>query len=369
MLKDHNYYMDLAIKLSLRAKGKTSPNPLVGALVVKGWRIIGEGYHKKAGLPHAEVIALDQAGKEALGSTLYVTLEPCAHFGRTPPCTNTIIKSRVKEVIIGMRDPNPLNNGRGIKILRGHKIHVESGFREDVLRRINSPFIKYITRKIPYVTVKAAESLDGKIATRKGDSKWITSDDSRNYANKMRGYYDAVMVGVNTIIRDNPALTCRVPDRIERQPARIIVDSQLSTPENAKVFSEEGKVIIVTLKRPEAQETANRQILSQKATILEVREKNGQVNLCDMMRKLANLEISSILVEGGGSLIGSLFDDRLVDKVNFFVAPRIIGGKEAIGSVEGRGARELIKAADLEDVSLKKIGSDFLIQGYVKYQK
>ena len=267
MKRDNNYFMDLAIKLALKAKGQTSPNPLVGALVVKDGKIIGKGYHKEAGLAHAEVIALDDAAKAAHGATLFVTLEPCTHFGRTPPCVNRIIQAGVKRVVIGTEDPNPVTNGKGIIMLRKKGIVVECGFRQDRLKKINEAFIKYITQKTPFITVKAAQSLDGKIATHTGDSKWVTSDASRTYANKMRRYFDAVMVGVNTILRDDPQLTCRMPRMAGRQPIKIIVDSQLSTPQNAKIFHNGANVIIATLKRQSGQETANRAILAKKATI------------------------------------------------------------------------------------------------------
>lgn len=361
--------MDLAIKLALRAKGKTSPNPLVGALVLKKGKVIGKGYHKAAGLPHAEVVALDQAGKNAQGSILFVTLEPCTHFGRTPPCVNRIIKAGVKKVVVGMEDPNSINNGKGIEALRKSGISVEYGFRQEKLKKINEVFLKYITKKIPFVTVKVAESLDGKIATRAGSSKWVTADASRAYANKMRQDFDAVMVGVNTVLRDDPELTCRVPRKVKDQPVRIIVDSHLSTPQNAKIFQGPGKVIIATLKSQSGQETDNRLILAEKATILEVKEKNGQINLYDLMKKLAKMEITNILVEGGGSLIGSLFDESLVDRVFFFLAPKIIGGRGAVGSVEGNGIRELTRAPFIENILFKKLGDDFLIEGYVKYHK
>jgi len=265
MKKNHEYFMNIAMRLALKARGKTSPNPLVGALVVKNSRIIGEGYHEKAGTRHAEVIALDEAGKAAVNATLYVTLEPCAHFGKTPPCVDRIAKSGIREVIIGMIDPNPLNNGKGVKILKQHKIKVEVGFLEGRLRRINEAFIKYISKRMPFVTVKVAQSLDGKIATATGDSKWITSDKSRLYAHRLRQNYDAIMVGVNTVLRDNPRLDAWFS---KRQPAKIVVDSQLSTPEDANIFSKNSKAIIVTLACKPGQETENRKILSAKAKIL-----------------------------------------------------------------------------------------------------
>jgi len=362
MNKNDEYYMNLALKLALKGKGRTSPNPMVGALVVKNGRIVGSGYHEKAGSPHAEALALDYAGIKAKVANLYVTLEPCTHFGRTPPCVDKIIKSGIKKVIVGMVDPNPLNNGRGIQILRTQKIKVEVGFLEDKLRKINEAFIKYITKKVPFVTVKVGQSLDGKIATRTGDSKWITSDRARAYAHRLRSGYDAIMVGVNTILRDNPKLDTWF---YQRHPAKIIVDSQLSTPQEANIFSRRSSVIIVTLPVKPGQETANRKTLAQKAKILEVKEKDGQINLKDMLKKLAHLGITNILVEGGGTLIGALFDEGLVDKIIFFISPKIIGGKEAISSVMGRGIARVDRAIKLREAKLRKIGGDFLIEGYV----
>ncbi|MCX5702720.1 MAG: bifunctional diaminohydroxyphosphoribosylaminopyrimidine deaminase/5-amino-6-(5-phosphoribosylamino)uracil reductase RibD [Candidatus Omnitrophica bacterium] len=356
-------YMNLALRLALKAQGKTSPNPMVGALVVKNGKIVGKGYHEKAGSSHAEVIALDEAEKKSRGACLYVTLEPCAHFGKTPPCVDRIIKSGIKEVMVGMLDPNPLNNGEGIRILKQNKIKVQVGFLENRLRKINEVFIKYITKRMPFVTVKVGQSLDGKIATKSGDSKWITSDKSRVYAHRLRRNYDAIMVGVNTILRDNPMLDTWF---YYRYPIKVVVDSQLSTPEDANIFSKNRPVIIATLYNQPGQETDNRRILAAKARILEIKEKEGQINLKDMLKKLAQLGIANILVEGGGTLIGSFFDEGLVDKVLFFISPKIIGGKEALSSIMGRGISRIDKAVKLKDVKLKKIGEDFLVEGYVK---
>ena len=363
MKKDHIYYMNLAMKLAEKAKGRTSPNPMVGSIVVKDGRIVGKGYHKRAGTSHAEVIALDEAGKKAKGATLYVTLEPCAHLGRTGPCVDRIIKAQVKEVIVGMIDPNPLNDGKGINILKQQRIKVDVGLLEDKLRKLNESFIKYITKRRPFVTVKVAQSLDGRIATKTGDSKWITSDRSRGFAHRLRQNYDAIMVGINTILRDNSKLEAWFS---KKQLIKIVVDSQLSTPQDANIFSKNSSVIIVKLPISPGQETENRKILAQKAKILEVKEKAGQVNLRDMMKKLAQLGISNILVEGGGTLIGSLFDEGLVDKVLFFISPKIIGGKEAISSVMGKGISRIDSAIKLKDISFKHLGEDFLIEGYIK---
>ncbi len=363
MKKDHLYFMNLAMRLAAKGKNKTSPNPMVGALVVKNGRILGKGFHEKAGLAHAEIIALDEAGEKSKGATLYVTLEPCAHFGKTPPCIERIIKSKVKEVIVGMVDPNPLNNGKGVNILKQNGIRCEAGVLENELKKLNEVFIKYITKGLPFVTVKVAQSLDGRIATREGDSKWITSDKSRIFSHRRRAGYDAIMVGVNTVLRDNPMLDAWFS---KKHPKKIIVDSELSISEKANIFSSQAPVIIVTLPVEPGQETENRKILSQKAAILEVKGKAGQINLKEMMKKLAKMGITSILVEGGGMLIGSLFDEGLVDKVLFFISPKIIGGKDAISSVMGRGRARIDNVIKVKDMRLRHFGEDILIEGDIK---
>ena len=361
-MNNNEYFIQKALTLCKKAKGQTLPNPLVGALVVRNNRIVGKGYHKKAGLPHAEVEAIKDAGRKIRGATLYVTLEPCTHYGRTPPCVDKILESGIKRVVVGMLDPNPLNNGKGIRLLREHGIKVEAGFLEAQLKKLNQPFIKYVTKRMPYVTAKVGQSLDGKIATKDGDSQWITSDKAREFSHRLRRDYDALMVGVNTVIRDNPYLAGPAP---AWRLTRIVVDSRLSTPADASIFQKPQPVIIATLKESAGQETENRELLSQKARILEVKENNGQVNLYDLLKKLARLEITNILVEGGGALVGSLFDCGLVDKVLFFIAPKIIGGKDAISSVMGRGISRLDKAVKLRDVKIKRMGDDFLIEGTI----
>jgi len=357
------YYMGMALKLAVKAKGNTSPNPLVGALVVKAGKIIGRGFHAKAGFAHAEIVALDEAGKAAKGATLYVTLEPCAHTGRTPPCVNRIIASGIKEVVVGMIDPNPLNNGKGVTLLKESNIKVRVGVLNEQLKEINESFIKYITTGIPFVTVKVAESLDGRIATRTGDSKWISSDKSRAFAHRIRKDYDAIMVGVNTVLRDNPSLN---PWFSKKKLIKIIVDSNLSISENSNIFAADSQVIIITLPSRPGQETENRKNLAAKARILEVKEKVGQINLRDALKKLAGLQISNIIVEGGGTLIGSLFDERLVDKILFFISPKIIGGKEAVSSVMGNGIKRIDQAIKLQDLKIRRFGEDLLVRAKVK---
>ncbi len=356
-------YMRLALKLALKAKGRTSPNPLVGALVVKNGEIIGRGFHARAGLAHAEIVALDEAGIKAKGATLYVTLEPCAHTGRTPPCINRIIQSGIREVVVGMIDPNPVNNGRGVMLLKQNNVKVKVGILDAQVTAINESFIKYITTGLPLVTVKVAESLDGRIATSTGDSKWITSDKSRSFAHRLRKDFDAIMVGVNTVLRDNPRLDVWFS---KKSLVKIIVDSNLSTPVNANVFLGNGQVIIITLPSRPGQETENRKNLFAKAKILEVKEKSGQINLRDALKKMAHLGITNIIVEGGGTLIGSLFDEKLVDKVLFFISPKIIGGKDAISSVMGQGVKRIDQARKLHDLKVRRFGEDLLVQARLK---
>lgn len=362
-MHNQEYFMNKAISLALKAKGRTWPNPMVGALIIRNGCVVGEGYHKKAGLAHAEVEAIRDAGSKAKGADMYVTLEPCTHYGRTPACVDKILEAGIKRVFVAMVDPNPLNNGKGIKLLHEHGIKVEAGLGQEKIREINQPFIKYITKKMPFITVKVGQSLDGKIAIKSGESKWITSDKAREFSRRLRSDYDAIMVGVNTVIKDNPFLEPLDPSK---QLTRIIVDSRLSTPANANIFRRPQPVIIATLKETLGQETENKNLLSQKAKILDVKENNGQVNLYDLLKKLARLEIASILVEGGGGLIGSLFDSGLVDKALFFIAPKIIGGKDAISSVMGKGVSRIERAVKLKDVKIKRIGEDFLVEGMVR---
>ena len=361
-MKPDIFYIKKAAKLALKAKGLTSPNPLVGASVVKNGKIIGEGSHKKAGGPHAEIFALREAGINAEGASLYVTLEPCRHFGRTPPCTDAIIKSRIKEVIIGVKDPNPINNGKAIAILKKAGIKVSVGFLEDELNKMNESFNKYITKKLPFVTVKAGQSLDGKIATRRGDSKWITSEKSRGLARKMRNFYDAIMVGANTVIKDDPLLNCaQGRDRF----FKIIVDPELKVSLNSKIFSRMSKGKLIIASAESASEEKARLIQNRGASVIKFKAKNGRISLRQLLKELAKKEITSVFVEGGGELIGSLFDEGLVDKVMFFIAPKIIGGSGEVSSVKGTGVEKVNDAVRLRDVKLKKIGEDFLIEGYV----
>lgn len=339
-------YMRIALDLAKKGEGFTSPNPIVGAVIVKNGRIVGKGYHKRCGSAHAEVNALKNAARLAEGATIYVSLEPCDHFGRTPPCTDALIESGIKRAVIAMKDPNPANNGRGIKKLIKNGIKVKVGILREEAALLNKPYIKFITKKMPYVTVKIAESLDGKIATKTGESKWITGDDSRRFVHGLRAGADAVMVGVNTIIKDDPSLLSKTSK--EKQPVRIIVDSHFKTPKNARVFSEvkRSPVIVATTKK-------------------NGRGHSSRVDLRALLKELAKREIANILVEGGGELVASLVEERLVDRFLFFIAPKIIGGRLAKTAVEGMGVDRISQATPLKFVKIKRFREDVLIEAEV----
>lgn len=353
-------YMRLAKALALKAGGKTFPNPLVGAVVVKNNRIVGKGYHRRCGLAHAEIVALQQAGEKARGAALYVTLEPCSHFGRTPPCVDAILKSKIKTVVVGMKDPNPLNNGKSLRILQRHGIKVKTGVLETELKRINAPFIKYITRRLPYVTIKVGQSLDGKIATESGEAKWITSQKSRRLAHRLRQQYDAILVGINTVLKDDPSLSCP-----GKRIKKIIVDSRLRISLRARIFFNTAPEDIIVATTVYADKKKLRALGKKGVKVMTVRAKSRRVDLKRLLRLLARQEIVNILVEGGGEINGALLKAGLVDKVSFFIAPKIIGGKKAISSFGGEGAQSLAKAVNLHELSVQRIGKDIWIEGYV----
>lgn len=359
-MKTDKEYMSMAIELALRAQGRTNPNPLVGAIVVKDSRIVGKGYHKKCGTPHAEIHALRAAGQKAKGATLYVTLEPCNHFGRTPPCTDAIIASGIKKVVMAMPDPNPITNGRGIRKLNKNGMKTIVGILKEEAAAINKPFIKFVTKKMPYVRLKVAESIDGKIATRSGDSRWITADDSRRYVHELRGKVDAVMVGVGTLLKDDPLLLSKVPG--STQPIRIVVDSTLKTPTNARIFLKKDKYSVVIATTKEASFKKAELFAKNGISILFCKTKNGMVDLRDLLKKLSMLNIVDLMVEGGGELAASLIEEKLVDKFSFFIAPKIIGGRQARTPVEGSGIDKMKDAVLLKNVSVRRFTRDILIE-------
>ena len=350
------------------ALGQVSPNPAVGVVVVSGGVVVGQGYTQLPGSYHAEVVALKQAGDRARGGTMYVTLEPCCHYGRTPPCTKAIITAGIAEIHLAMLDPNPLVSGRGKEEMEREGIRVYVGEHEEAARQVNEAYIKFITTGLPFVTAKFAVSLDGKIATKSGDSKWISGSEARRYVHNLRYTTDAIMAGVNTVLADDPQLTARSGGgrggAARVQPLRVIVDSKGRTPLTAQVFSQPGKTLLAVGRSITPEEKT---ALTQTGVeIVELPSEEGRVDVKRLLKTLGEREITSVLVEGGGTLLGSLFDYRLVDKVIAFIAPIIIGGKEAKTAVAGKGVDKVVDSIRLERVSLEKFGDDLMVSGYVK---
>ena len=360
-------YMRLAMQLAGNAIGRTSPNPLVGAVIVKDNRVVGCGWHRKAGTPHAEVHALNQAGELAQGADVYVTLEPCAHYGKTPPCSKALVEAKVKNVYGGLLDVNPKVAGKGFKILEDAGIHVEYGFLQDELRKQNEVFFKWIEHKKPFIVLKAAMTLDGKIATATGQSKWITNETSRAYGYKLRDIYDGIMVGINTVIEDNPMLTARVDGG--KNPIRIVVDSSLKIDINANVVQDKSaKTIVATTDKADKDKILKLQARDVDVIVVD-KDENDKVDIEKLLDILGQQNICSILVEGGATLSGSFVAKKLVDKVYFFIAPKIVGGKEAKTPVAGTGILNLQEALALKDIQIEKLEEDILIIGRVDKDK
>ncbi len=360
------HFMQMALELAARAAGRTSPNPMVGAVVVRNGQVVGRGYHAKAGTPHAEVHALREAGELARGATMYVTLEPCCHRGRTGPCTEAIIQAGIKRVVMAMTDPNPLVAGKGMQILQDSGLQVECGLMAEEARRLNEFFIKYITTGMPFVALKTAMSLDGKIATAAGESKWITGPEAREYVHRLRDRYDAVLVGIGTVLADNPSLTTRLPEGAGRDPVRVIVDSRARTPVNSRVLTQSSAAPTIIAVLPEAPPERVHVLRQAGAEIITVPGSGGMVDLRNLMRELARREITSLLVEGGARVNGSLVLGNLVDKVYWFIAPLLIGGSAAPSPVGGEGAASLRDALPVEKITWQRFGKDICLEGYVQ---
>lgn len=358
----HEIYMKKALELALGGWGTTNPNPLVGAVIVKDGWIIGEGFHEKAGAEHAEIMAIKNCSQDLKGASLYVNLEPCAHFGRTPPCVNSIIESGLSEVIIGMKDPNPLVAGKGISALEQAGIKVVQGVLEEESKKLNEIFVKYITEKRPFVIMKMAMSLDGKICTHTGESKWISCEESRKYVHNLRKRAAAVMVGTNTVMKDNPRLTARLDGA--KNPFRIILDRKGRIPLESNVFSNDRKTIMVV---SEGADPERIKALEEKASkVITLRENDSGFDLDELMEKLYSLKIDSILLEGGGNLNFSALKSGIVDKVIIFIAPVLLGGKDSLTPVEGQGYDSIAEALRLKNISTRLIGNDIMIEGYTK---
>jgi len=362
MQAEINKHMKRALRLARKAAGQTFPNPLVGAVLVNKGRIVGEGFHKKAGGPHAEILALKQAKEKAHGAALFCTFEPCAHTGRTGPCVNEVIKSGINNVYIGTKDPNPLTCGRGIAALRKAGVRVHVGFLEKEIKSLNEPFFKAFEKKRPFVTIKIAESLDGKIATSGGESQWITSKLSRIAAHRARKFYDCIMAGSGTVLADDPKLEPLKDHRL----MKVLLDSQMRIPLSARCFKTQQPVIVAAVKRNKKKEKA---LKKAGVCVFYTKPKKGRVDLKELLEYLGRLEIRNVLVEGGATLIGSFLDERLADKAVIFIAPKIIGGRQSKSSVAGAGVAHLRESIFLKNMTFKKIADDILIEGYLKYPK
>jgi len=365
VVERHNIFMREALRHARKGLGRTSPNPAVGAVIVREGRVIAGGYHRRAGGNHAEVEALaGLGGKAKRGDILYVTLEPCNHQGRTPPCTKAILSSGLKKVVVGMRDPNPRVSGGGCEFLAGKGVEVTVGILEPECRRLNEAYIKFVTTGRPFVAAKSALTVDGWTGTSTGHSQWITNEKSRQFVHRLRDKADGVMVGVGTVVADDPSLTARLGNRKGRDPLRIIVDTHLRIPPEAKVLntdSPSGTVIAVGDDVPAAR---LRRIQKGGVSALLCPKKGGRVDLAALMDILGKMSVVSLLVEGGSTLMGSLIRERLIDKFYFFVAPKILGGGDGIPVAAGPGPKRIDQCQGLKEIDTRRFGDDLLVIGY-----
>jgi diaminohydroxyphosphoribosylaminopyrimidine deaminase/5-amino-6-(5-phosphoribosylamino)uracil reductase len=359
-------YMEMALDLAIRGEGYTSPNPMVGAVVVKGDRVVGSGFHEAVGGPHAEVNAINAAGKQAAGATLYVTLEPCNHTGRTPPCTSKILDAGISRVVVAMPDPNSNVIGGGLELLKKHGLEVLCGVCEDRARKLNEAFITYVTTGRPFVIAKCAATLDGRIATHSGDSKWVTGAGARRYVHRLRHAVDAIMVGINTVRRDDPSLTTRLEDRQGKDPVRVILDSQLSIAPHAKVLQQDSAADTLLIAANTVEQSKKAVFEKDGVRVIEAALRHNLIDMAALMVQLGAMEISSLLIEGGSQVLGSAFRAGIVDKVQFFYAPKILGGDDGIPICSGPGAELMGHSIQLKDIAVQRFGDDVLIEGYVE---
>lgn len=357
--------MNRAIRLAARGMGFVNPNPLVGAVVVRDNRVIGEGWHERFGGLHAERNAFLNCCESPEGATLYVTLEPCCHHGKTPPCTDAIIENRIKRVVVGLTDPNPLVAGKGIEKLRAAGIEVITGVEEEAIREQNRVFLKYITSGKPWVVMKTAMTLDGKIAAYTGDSQWVTGEKARRKVQEMRSENMAIMVGAGTVKADNPMLNCRLEGEV-RQPVRVVVDSRAAIPVDSRLVQSAGIYPVIVAHTQKAAVLQLETLAAKGVETMLCEEADGRVSIAGLLEKLGKKGIDSILLEGGGELNDSFIRGGFVDEVYAFIAPKIIGGKTAKTPVEGCGFARMREALCLTDTRMEQVGEDFLIFGRLK---
>ncbi len=355
--------MKLALKLAAKGAGWVSPNPMVGAVVVKEGQIVGKGYHRRLGAPHAEVEALRQAGEAAKEADLYVTLEPCNHQGRTPPCTRAILAAGVKRVIIAILDPNPRVTGGGAAYLKSQGVAVETGVLVAEARRLNEAWLHWLATGRPWVIAKAACSLDGKIATAGGESQWLTGEAARFFGHQLRHRVDAILVGIETALSDDPQLTTRLPRGRGKDPIRVVLDSRLRLPLTAKLLHLDSTAPTWVACTTAASKEKVRDLKSTGAEVLVFPPEAGRVPLKPLLELLGRQQVQSLLVEGGAEVLGGCFDQKLVNQFYFFFAPKILGGREAPGVLGGRGVLHLNEAHQARDLTIRRIDQDILITG------
>lgn len=357
--------MKMALDLAVKGRGFTSPNPMVGAVIVKDGTVVGSGYHEAVGKAHAEVNAIQDAGDLAKGATLYVTLEPCNHHGRTPPCTEKIKDAGISRVVVAMKDPNPDVKGRGIEQLKKQGIDISVGLYEDRATKLNEAFIKYVRTKRPFVIMKCAATLDGRIATRTGDSKWVSGEESRTFVHRLRHAVDAIMVGIDTVKKDNPKLTTRLEGIQGSDPTRVILDTHLSISEDAQILHLESDSDTIIVTGTPASKDRKAAIGKKGVQILESTVKDGRIDLDILIESLGELGITSLLIEGGSRVIASSLAASVVDKVIFFFAPRILGGDDGVPICSGAGPELMSESIPLKDINVRRFGDDVMIEGYI----
>jgi len=362
---DDRYFMEMAINLAEKGRGFTSPNPMVGAVIVKDGKVVGRGFHEAAGKAHAEVNAIEDAGALSKDSSLYVNLEPCNHTGRTSPCTEKILETGIKRVIVAMRDPNPNVEGGGASYLRKRGVEVELGICKNKAEKLNEAFTKFATTKRPYVIIKCAATLDGRIATRTGDSKWISGKESRKFVHSLRHSVDAIMVGSGTIKKDDPSLTARLDDSKGLDPIRIILNSDLSIPENSKVLRLDSNSDTILVTGGIVPIDKKNRLEKNKVKIIHTPLKEELIDLDMLMNRLGSMGITSLLIEGGSRVLASALSSGIVDKIIFFYAPKILGGDDGMPIFSGPGSALISGSIAVKDINVRRFGDDVMIEGKI----
>ena len=363
-MTDHDH-MQQALHLAAKGKGFTSPNPCVGAVVVKDGQVVGKGWHKAAGMAHAEAEALADAGDRAVGADLFVTLEPCNHFGKTPPCTHKILAAGIRRVTAACPDPNPAASG-GLAFLSQNNVAVSCGLLQDQAETLIEDFLWYVRHRTPFVTLKCAATLDGRIATSTGESQWITCEAARAFGHEIRGQVDAILVGSGTLHADNPSLTCRITGKQTRDPVRIILDTRLTISEHAKVIRQKSAAPTIVVTGPDVPADKKARLLKQNVQILEIGLKNNRLDLRELMVTLGEMSVTSLLIEGGGTVAANALAEGIVNKLIYFLAPKLLGGSDGKAVFEGNGVEKLADAVALARMTVTRVDSDILVQGYIK---